>query len=160
MIKKIFILFFCISISFSCKKTGIKGIPISIYITNADYSKSVYVTLDGSQSKVAAFPSYQDIDTVLIPKPLARGFWLGTEGNGETGIHSAVTSLSIYQYRNLISPDSLFKLIIDKSPFKEYYVSKEDIDLNFLRKDNGIDTSKLNSLITNNTLSTYFRRIK
>ena len=158
--KKLLLLFICIVFCFSCKKTGVKDVPISLYITNSDYSKSVYITLDATQSRIIASPGVQDMDTIRLPKLLARGFWLGTELNGETGIRSAVTSLSIYQYHHSISNDSLFKLVIDKNPFKVYYESKDGIDLNFLRKDDGFDTAKLNSLIINNTLNTYFSRIK
>lgn len=143
----------------SCEKIGNKGDFLVVYKTRQDYSRNIYVRVNDDRTKVTVFPSVSDCDTIKIPVKLAKGYYLGTGRNGENGVKSSVTSLTVETYKTYISPDSLLKLVIDFDPFLEYYEC-EDSKIDWFHNDNGIDTAKLNKVINDNELDKYFDRLK
>ena len=80
------------------------------------------------------------------------------------GPNTAYLNLSREEYNKLEikpSPDSLFKLIIEKDPFTEFYQRMDENGI--FRNENGyygIDTTLINNLIKKGELTKYFDRIK
>lgn len=144
----------------ACEKVKVKGDNVILYKTKGDYTKNVFVTLSQDGEKLTHYPSVGDIDTIRLPIQLTHEFMVGTGLNGENGIHSVVTSLTIFNYLNPISADSLFKLIIDFDPFIEYYISFDNVKRDYFFNDAGIDTAKINEIILNNEINKYFKKLK
>jgi hypothetical protein len=144
----------------SCDRVGVTGDEIKIYRTRADYSRNMFVTLNTDKTAVSAFPGLDDIELTRLPQKLAKGYYLGTSRNGENGIRSVVTSLTIDTYTSYVSADSLFKLVIDNDPFVEYYYTQKVSIIEFFTNDLGIDTVRLNEVINNNELDKYFNKLK
>ena len=106
-------------------KIDYDGPPTIIYQTKADYSALVPITLNAEKTKIVAYPGPKDLfnqeGELRFPLALDEGFYLDEIG---IGINSAFISLTINQYAHLMqlpSADSLFKLIVDKDPFKKMY---------------------------------------
>lgn len=144
----------------SCEKISDKGDLLVVYKTRQDYSRNIYVRVNDDRTKITVFPSVSDVDTIKIPVRLVKGYYLGTGRNGENGVESSATSLTVDTYKLYISPDSLLKLVIDFDPFLEYYECTENTTIDLFRNENGIDTVKLNDVIVNNELEKYFDRLK
>lgn len=95
-----------------------------IYKTRVDYSKYVPVTLSEDGSRVVSYPAPQDVfyqGRLAIPSRLAKGYWLDNRG---IGVNSCFIKLTYEEYSKLPqapSPEDLFKLIIDKKPFRQMY---------------------------------------
>jgi hypothetical protein len=158
--KKMALIFLLALILASCLKVKeFDGYVFWIYKTKKDYSHKVSVTLNNDNSQIISAPGPQDIDTSSKwPVNLANAYLLnGIFG----GIHTAFLSLEKKDYFNWpLYPgrDSLYKLIIDKDPFTEFY-SFEGDPHEFLN-DNGFDTAKMNLLIREGRLGKYFNRLK
>jgi hypothetical protein len=146
----------------SCEKKNAGGESIVVYKTQQDYTKNIYVGLNSEKTEVVSLPGLSDIDTVpeKLPQSLVKDYYLGTNRNGEIGINSAVTSLTVETYKVLISPDSMLSLVIDFDPFVEYYECWDNSTIQMLRGANGIDTAKLNTIIYADDLDKYFERLK
>ncbi len=153
----LFFLVFVLMQSFSCRKKN--DVPIWVYKTKHDYSKLVSVELSKDKSKIVAFPGPNDLNEKW-PVKLINGYFL----NGTFGQNSGYLSLSIEEYNThavALSPDSLYKLLIDKDPFECFY---ERYDNDNLFRDEyvpcGIDTTFINNLIKNGELDVYFNKLK
>ena len=106
-------------------KIDYQGAPTIIYQMKADYSVLVPITLNAEKTEIVAYPGPKDLfnqeGELRFPLPLENGFYLDEIG---IGINSAFISLTIDQYAHMMqlpSTDSLFKLILDKDPFKKMY---------------------------------------
>lgn len=162
MIKYSIVLSIVILVIYSCEKVNIgnKGDLLVVYKTRNDYSNNIYIRVNDERTKVTIFPALSDVDTVKIPIKLVSGYYIGSGRNGENGIESSVTSLTVDTYKSYISPDSLLKLVIDFEPFYEYYECTENKTIDLFKNQNGIDTAKLNIIIYKNELDKYFERLK
>jgi hypothetical protein len=155
MLKLLFFVFTCFFIT-NCDKDGY--ITLLVYKTKADYSDKVTVKLSPDKDKVVGFPGPWNHDE-RWPMKLANGYLLhGVFG----GLYTGITSLTWEEYSKYptasLTPDSLYKLLIDKDPFLEYY-SFEDHTGIFINEA-GIDTARLNNIIITGELEKYFTRLK
>jgi len=134
----------------SCKSTSdidyskvdYKGAPTVIYQMKADYSNLVPVGLNTEKTKIISYPAPKDLfnmkGELRFPLPLEKGFYLDEIG---VGVNSAFISITIEEYAHMLQTlpsDSLFKLIVDKDPFKKMYNlgnRKQYIDNNDLVKE-------------------------
>jgi len=153
------ILLICIfSLFCSCKKDHTRDTTIQIYKfqTGKDYSNYVSVELSEDGSKITSQPSRLN---ERWPVQLDSGYYL----NGSMGVNSGYISVTIEDYNlydSISGVDSLYKLLIDKDPYLEYYSRDDD---GTFRNENGIygiDTVLINSLIRSNKLERYFKRLK
>lgn len=160
MIRSVIIGFFLLISTSACEKASVKGDWLIIYKTRQDYSRNIYIRLNSDKTKTIVFPSLDGLDTIKLPVKLSKGYFLGTQRNGENGVKSVVTSLTIDTYKTYITPDSLTKLVIDYDPFLEYYECTDNSTIDKFRNNLGIDTTKLNEMINNNELTKYFNRLK
>jgi len=97
---------------------------VIIYKTKADYSKNVPLTLSDDKSKILNYPGVKDVyykGALAYPTHLVKGYLLDNRG---VNINTAFLSLTYEEYSKLNTtpaPDDLYKMIIDKEPFKEMY---------------------------------------
>jgi len=156
MLHKILIFIFILS-AFSCETGKVRDTTIWIYKTKKDYSKNVPVRLSPDKTKIMAVPGNLN---PRWPVLLIDSFYLG----GSMGPNTGYVSLSIEDYNKLkIKPsnDSLYKLLIDKDPFIEFYQRNDDDGM--FHNENGawgIDTAFINDLIRKDQLEEYFVRLK
>jgi hypothetical protein len=142
----------------SCEKVKNEDTTIQIYKfdTASDYSNNVPVELSLDKNKITSNPS--ELNT-RWPIRLVSGYYL----NGSMGVNSGYLSLTIEEYNSYdIIPgvDSLFKLLVEKDPYLEYYQRNDD---GTFRDENGvygIDTAFINDLIRTDKLENYFDRLK
>lgn len=95
-----------------------------VYKTKADYSKYVAVNLSDDKSKIASYPAPQDVYTngkLALPTQLPHCFWLDNRGIGPNSCFIKITYEEYAKLAQAPSPDELYKLIIDKDPFKDMY---------------------------------------
>lgn len=95
-----------------------------IYKTKADYSKYVPVTLSGDKSKVQSYPDPKDVyfnGQLAYPTALAKGYWLDNRGIGPNSVFIKLTYQEYATLPAAPTPDELFKMILDKSPFIRIY---------------------------------------
>ena len=154
---KILNLFLLLSIVYSCEKFQSEDATIYVYKTKNDYSNNVSVELSEDKTRITSASG--SINT-RWPVKLVQGYCL----NGSMGKNSGYISLTIEEYNNYeIIPcdDTLFKLLIDKDPFIEFYYRNDD-DSKFYDKNGayGIDTAFINDLIIKDELDIYFERLK
>lgn len=156
MLKFICFAFICLFIT-NCERKG-HAENLVVYKTKADYSDKVTVQLSPEKDRVTAFPAPWNRDE-RWPIRLANGYLLhGVFGGFRTGI----TALTWDEYSKnptaSISSDSLYKLLIDKDPFLEFYYF--DDHKGVFCNDDGIDTALLNEVILAGELEEYFTRLK
>lgn len=142
----------------SCEKVKNQDTTIQIYKfdTESDYSKNVPVELSMDKNKITSNPS--KINT-RWPVKLASGYYL----NGSMGVNSGYLSLTIEEYNSYdIIPgiDSLFKLLVEKDPYLEYYQRTDDGTFRDENGAYGVDTAFINDLIRTGKLENYFDRLK
>jgi hypothetical protein len=129
--RKSLVFFSLIAIFISCTPTvdltqvDFDGIPTVIYKVSDDYVHLVPVVLNEEKTKVVAYPAPKDMynpkGELRFPTPLDKGFYLDQIG---VGLNSAYTSLTIEEYAKMDTPpnlDSLYRLVIEKDPFKRMY---------------------------------------
>ena len=105
-------------------KVGRPGPHAVVYKTRADYSKYVPVTLSDDKSKIVSYPAPQDVYTngkLALPTALSHCYWLDNRGIGPNSCFIKITYEEYAKLPQAPSPDELYKLIIDKQPFKEMY---------------------------------------
>ncbi len=154
---KILLLCF-ITLLCSCKKDHTRDTTIQIYKfqTVKDYSNYVPVELSADGSRITSHPSSIN---ERWPVKLDSGYYL----NGSMGVNSGYLSVTIEEYNSyeiLSGIDSLYKLVIDKDPYLEYYERNDDGKIMNETGAYGIDTAFINSLIRSNKLESYFKRLK
>ena len=157
--KMMSVLFFILvlNLSFSCeKRVKDQDESICIYKPKNDYSNNVPVALSEDNTKITSAPG--TINTNW-PVKLTQGYYL----NGSMGVNTGYLSLTKEEYNEYyVKPgnDSLYKLLIDKDPYLEYYYRD---DYNIFRDENapnGIDTAQINDIIRKDELNKYFERLK
>lgn len=141
---------------YSCEEKGMhEDLSFMIYKTQNDYFNNVPVYLNVNGDKIEGLPNRNV--TNRYPQKLRNGY----------NLHSAITvnsgfiSLTNGEYSNLDKVpirDTLYKYLIDKNPFIEFY--KTDYNGNGFYSDNGIDTVRINQIIANGELEMYFERLK
>ncbi len=100
------------------------GPPTLVYSTTKDYSKHVPVLMSDDKSKIVSFPHPRDLyykGNISYPTQLEGGYLLDNRGISK---NVAFLSLSYDEYiaLNAIPPvDSLYELVVDKSPLVELY---------------------------------------
>lgn len=140
----------------SCEKGAVRDLTLWVYKTKNDYSNNVALELSEDKSKITSFPGPSDIK-FKWPLKLHQDFYLGGAFGGVNTGYLSLTKTEYSQYEISPGPDSLYKLLIDKDPFLEFY---EYIDRHNVFANDGIDTVKLNQLIDNGELEKYFTRLK
>lgn len=134
----------------SCDYGNVQDLTIHVYKTKQDFSSFVPVQLSPDGLVITSAPG-----KCVPPRKLAQGYFLGNT----MGINTAYLSLSIEEHNShdpLLGVDSLYKYIMEKDPFLEYYISED----NELRNEDGIDTAFINNLIMNKNLTMYFTQLK
>ncbi len=160
-IKLLIPLFVFISLSFSCETGSVDYERIYVYKTKTDYSDNVCVQLTSDKSKISSYPGPGEGGPWYWPVELAEGYLL----NGTRGANSGFLSITNEEYNQNYntSPgaDSLYKLLLDKDPFVEFY-QFDDTKNVFYNESGayGIDTAYINHLIKESNLEKYFIRIK
>jgi hypothetical protein len=121
-----------------------------------DYSNNVPVELSVDKTKIISNSSRLND---RWPIKLDSGYYL----NGSMGVNSGYLSYTIEEY-NTVNPkpgvDSLYKLLIEKDPYLEYYQRNDDGTFRDENGAYGIDTAMINDLIRADKLETYFDRLK
>jgi len=134
----------------ACDSGNVEDLTIHVYKTKQDYSSLVPVQLSPDGKLITSAPG-----KCAPLRKLAQGYFLGNT----MGINTAYLSLSIEEYNSydpILGVDSLYKYIMEKDPFLEYYISED----NELRNEDGIDTAFINYLIMENNLAMYFTQLK
>ena len=160
-IKFIIFLFVLISLSFSCETGSVDYEWIFIYKTKTDYSDKVCVQLTADKSKISSYPGPGEGAPLYWPVELAEGYLL----NGTRGVNSGFLSITNEEYNQNYSTspgaDSLYKLLLEKDPFIEFYEFNDTKNVFYNESGAyGIDTAYINHLIRENNLEKYFIRIK
>lgn len=142
----------------SCEKVKNEDTTIQIYKFDSakDYSNNVPVELSLDKNKITSNPS--ELNT-RWPIKLVSGYYL----NGSMGVNSGYLSLTVEEYNSYdIIPgvDSLFKLLVEKDPYLEYYQRNDDGTFSNENGAFGIDTAMINDLIRIDKLENYFDRLK
>jgi len=143
---------------YSCEKAKDEDTTIQIYKfkVGQDYSNNVPVELSVDKTKITSNSSELN---ERWPVKLISGYYM----NGSMGVNSGYLSLTVEEYNSYdIIPgvDSLFKLLVEKDPYLEYYQRNDD---GTFRNENGvygIDTAFINDLIRKGKLEKYFDRLK
>jgi len=157
-LKNILILCVVIITYSSCERGYDRDTTIQIYKfkPGKDYSTNVPVELSQDNEQITSAPG--TVNT-RWPTELTDNYYL----NGSMGVNSGYLSLTIAEYNSLdIIPgvDSLYNLLIEKSPYIEFYQRHDDGTFNDENGAYGIDTTLINKLIRTNRLETYFERLK
>lgn len=150
------LIFLFLTLTYSCKEST-KDTTIWIYKMVNDYSQKVPVELSADKTQIV---SHSLKIGTQWPVSLSGGYFL----NGSMGPNTGYLSLSIEEYNRfetLPDKDSLYKLLIDKDPFIEFYRLNDDRGI-FMNGNGylGFDTVLLNSIIRNGKLELYFDRLK
>lgn len=152
----IIIILGALNLFYSCGKAKDLDNLIQIYkFKSIDYSNNVPIELSEDKNKITSAPG----TISRMPIRLEGNYYL----NGSLGVNSGYLSLTIEEHNSYdIKPgiDSLYKLIIEKDPYLEYYNRHDD---NTFRDENGpygYDTTFINQLIREDKLEKYFNRLK
>lgn len=135
------------------------GPPPQIYKLKGDYINKVCVGLTEDKSRIRAYPDMKDNcgDPDNYPLKVDSGYYLDDCCN--YGVTSAYLSLSKEDYKEYIPRDSMYKMIIDKDPYEEYYVDENRILIKSGTECCVLDTALLNEIIKNKKLEEYFKRL-
>jgi len=139
-----------------CKKKDLDTI-IQLYKfkSSKDYSNHVPVELSEDEERIASAPGTIN----RLPVKLADDYYM----NGSMGVNSGYLSMTIEEHNSYeIKPgvDSIYKMIVEKDPYIEYYHRNDD---GTFRNENGvygIDTTFINDLIRTDKLEEYFDKLK
>lgn len=150
------LIFLFLTLTYSCK-VSTKDTTIWIYQMVNNYSQKVPVELSSDKTRIV---SHSLNISSQWPISLSNGYYL----NGSMGLNTGYLSLSIEEYNKLETlpnKDSLYKLLLDKDPFIEFYQLIDDRGI-FMNGNGylGFDTVLLNSIIKNGKLDLYFDRLK
>ncbi len=137
---------------------------ISIYKTKGDYYDLVTVGMKGNRifrsgyASTASKFNYINGDTIYKNRArLINGYVLDTESSNE---YDVFLSLTFKEYMRKADKygdfpnDSVYKYILDKKPFIEYYREKESLSFSIA------DTAAINELIRKGELQKYFNSEK
>ncbi|MEA1875149.1 MAG: hypothetical protein U9N51_12105 [Bacteroidota bacterium] len=160
--KKIFIFLFFLSffMYLSCPfYIDSQNYELCIYKTKNDYSENVPVELSKDNTRITSFSGPRGFSD-RYPLKLTNNYLLG----GTFGINTGFLSITKTEYKENYDvapgPDSLYALLIDKDPFKEFYYHNRGYDV-FCNEDiDGLDTARINDIIMNGELELYFERLK
>ncbi|MFC2152707.1 hypothetical protein ACFLSE_09275 [Bacteroidota bacterium] len=148
------------SLFYSCDMGSVVDKYIYVYKTKADYSLNVCVELSSDKSWITGFPGPSDVSTEL-PVTLAEGYILDGAMGSNSGFLSITNEEYIQNYAVSPGPDSLYKLLLDKDPFLEFYEFNDKKNVFYNESGvNGVDTAFINHLIREDNLQQYFIRVK
>lgn len=156
---------------FSLMEAGCKPVPtspgISIYKTRGNYYELVTIGMKGNRIFRSSYTSelykfdYTGNDTVYKKRArLINGYVLDTESSDEYDVFLGLTFKEYMRKETkygYLPHDSLYKYIIDKGPYTEYYREK------IYEMSEGFsisDTAAINELIRKGELQKYFNREK
>ena len=120
-----------------------------------DYSEYVPVELSADKKKITAAPG----GISSMPIKLIDGYY----SRGALGVNTGYLSITIEEHNAYeIKPglDSLYKLLIEKDPFLEYYHRDDDGTFWDEHGAYGIDTALINDLIRTDKLEDFFERLR
>ena len=134
--------------------------PPRIYKLKGDYIDKVCVGLTEDKSRIRVYPAMIDNcgNPNISPLKVDSGYYLDDCCN--YGVSSAYLSLSKEDYKEYIPRDSMYKMIIDKDPYEEYYIDEDEILIKSCTNCFVLDTALLNYIIAEGTLADYFTKLK
>ena len=144
----------CATIGKSNRKGHVVPAAI-IYKTKGDYSKNVPITLSTDKSKIVSYPAPQDVyyrGQLAYPTVLKDGFLLDNRGISANSVFIKLTYEEYSKLSEAPSNEELYKMILDKNPFKEIY----NVGNRRRFKD---EVSEINQLIETHKLKG-FKRVK
>jgi hypothetical protein len=100
------------------------GQPIIIYKTKLDYSQNVAVTLSDDKSKIISYPHPADVfykNKLAYPIKLDNEYLLDNLGINTNSAYLSLTLKEYSEYKETLSLEDMYKIIIDKNPLTEYY---------------------------------------
>jgi hypothetical protein len=134
-----------------------------VYKLRSNYIQNVCIGLNVDKTSILCYPSNVDPCGNQLYTPYAMNNGYMFDVCTTYGLNSAFLKLTKTEYQNVwnqLTLDSLYKLILDKDPFIEYYVDENRI-LDIAEPTGFMyDTIKLNDIITNNELSVKLKRLK
>ena len=143
----------------SCEFGAENDISLWIFRTKSDYSDKVSVELSPDKTRITSF--YGPQSSSYTPIRLINGYLIGGVIGG---INAGFLSITMEEYHTKYEvapdPDTLYKLLIDKDPFTDFYTYNYTKRKNIFYTDNGLDTAQLNKLIRDGELEKYFAKLK
>ena len=133
--------------------------PPQIYKLKGDYIDNVCVGLSEDKTEIRVYPGTKDNcgDPNESPIKVDSGYYLDDCCN--YGVNSAYLSIRKEDYSNHIPRDSLYKMILDKNPYEEYYIDEDRILVKICTDCFTLDTVLLNDIISEGSLADYFKKI-
>ncbi len=134
-------------------------IQVYKFKVGSDYSNNVPVELSTDNKKITSSPGGA---LKKWPIKLANGYYL----NGSMGVNSGYLSLTIDEFNESYekygfgtSLDMEYKLLVEKDPYLEFFISENQIFFNG-NGVYGIDTAIINNLIRTDNIGNFFDRLK
>ena len=134
--------------------------PPQIYKLKGDYIDKVCVGLTEDKSRIIVYPDMTSNcgNPNKSPLKVDSGYYLDICCN--YGVNSSYLSLSKKDYKDYIPRDSMYKMILDKDPYEEYYIDEDGILTKSCTDCYVMDTALLNDIIAEGTLADYFKKLK
>jgi len=152
-------------VNYSCTQDEDTDPGLNIYKTKGDYF--LFVNTWGQQMAPTTYRSNDArigtlaTDTIYLCRTnLVNGYILGAE-NSVDDYFTNITFTEMVKYNDSLGMsasfprDSVFKRVIDKNPYIEFYH-----DENSPRRFELKDTAKINQIIKNGELEKYFKKLK
>ncbi len=133
------------------------GNDIVVYKTHKDYSENIPIQLNEDKTSLVSFPAISDVKPIKKPIKLNKNYYLDQFGISKNTAFTSHTFNSYEKLNNTPPPKQLFEQIIDKDPFSEFYLLKNN-ELNKIPTSELIDS--LNLLIDANQINKVMKRFK
>jgi len=140
-------------------QVGVRGRALAhvlVYKTKSDYRNYVTVELSSDKNTVVSYPDPADLKTgsgYPLPVLLHKGYLLDRRGVSRNTAYIKMTYKEYADLKALPTPEQLYKLIIDKHPFKELY----DCGVRNPEKNS---EARLNDVIDHHLLGKTFAAVK
>lgn len=159
-VKLLFLLFVFNLLFLSCESGSDLDQMIYVYKTKADYTKNVCVELNLDKTRITSNYAPNGVDS-RWPVKLIEGYLLNGTFGANTGFLSITNEEYNQNYNTSPGADSLYKLLLEKDPFIEFYEFNDTKNVFYSESGAyGIDTMYINHLIKEDNLDKYFIRIK
>jgi len=127
------------------------GPPTNIYKTKGDYYNLVPIGLSENKSQILMYPDIRDVyykGQLAYPTRLNQGYLLDNRGIFKTSAFLNITYEEYSKLPNTPSTTELFGMILDGSPFTEFYYCGDRYQFN---EDN--EVAEINAIIDSGQLS-------
>jgi hypothetical protein len=163
----LFILFLILILSCNDNKdiSGVEEPSFSIYKTKNDYYYNVHTWVDKVPMEFRIFEKKYfktGNDTIEILRIRLEDGYVLAYSTGHDNYFTDITFGEFYSFCEKNSPetfplDSVLERVVDQDPFIEYYY---DTSYNYLPIDDPEDLEKINEIIRNGELESYFKKVK